>query len=288
MLSPCCAYRLLMYEWLPEDVRLMRDISPASWVIDRFRPWGVDYPQPVACVMPDVFDAYARVLHPGREYIRDSDGQMTVRWVRWSELAARRGVEVTAATRWEEASGFMPQTGPVDGIDEPYDGSMPESLVEAVATFLHPRTTTPGACWFGMWEGNGTWWKGSHAGPLTRSDLDVVLNTDDPELIARIRAEAERRDQERDDVLRHTPTFGTPRRQFFLMLGPLSAARPLTDAGGGSSPNLWWPEDRAWFVSTEVDGLSTYVGGDASMIDALTASRTIEAFRTSVDDPLAY
>jgi hypothetical protein len=277
-----------MYAWLPDDVRLETDVTPASWVVERFRPWGVAFPQPVACFMPDVFEAYARVLHPGYEkMISASDGAVTLRWVRWSELAELRDVEVTATTRWEDVTGLVPQTGSGGAIREPSDGSMHEDLTEAVAAFLNTWTATPPKCWFGMWEGNGTWWKGAH-GTLTSRALDVVLNTDDRDAIAAIEAEADRIDEERDQVLRTTATFGTPQRQYFLMSGPLAAAGRLTEAAGGSSPNLLWPEDRAWFVSTEVDGYSTYIGGPASMIGALIASPTIEAVAVSVDGPIAY
>jgi hypothetical protein len=270
-----------MYAWVPEDVNLEADVSPATWVIQRLRPWGVEYPQPIACFVPDIYEGYARVLHPAREYAPAR------RWVRWSELAARRSVDVTSETRFVDASGFLPHTGPVDGIDEPYDGAMPEHLVEEVATFLAPWTSTPSRCWFGLWDGNGTWWKGA-SGVLTPRDAEVVMNTRDPEVVAEIEAEARRIDDERDRVLRATPTFGTPQRQYFLMSGPLSAARALTDAAGGASPNLWWPHDRSWFVSTEVDGFSTYVGGTALLIDALISSSTIEAVETSIDTPAPY
>jgi hypothetical protein len=270
-----------MYAWLPDDVNLETDVSPATWVLERLRPWGVHYPQPIACFMPDSYEGYARVLHPA------SESGPAGRWVRWSELAARRRVEVTSETQFVDASGFLPQTGPVDGIHEPYDGQMPEHLVDEVATFLAPWTSTPSRCWFGMWDGNGTWWKGA-SGILTPRDAEVVMNTRDPEVVARIEAEAQRIDDERDRVLRATPTFGTPQRQYFLMSGPLSAATALTDAAGGGSPNLWWPYDRSWFVSTEVDGFSTYIGGTASLINALISSPTIEAVETSIDTPMPY
>lgn len=156
----------------------------------------------------------------------------------------------------------------MDGVDEPLYGSMPEELVDDVAAFLRPWTTTPSTCWFGLWEGNGTWW---------RERMGVTDG--DPETVA----EASRIDEERDRVLRATPTFGTPQRQYFLMSGPLSAARQLTEAADGSSPNLWWSNDRAWLVSTEVDGYSSWVGGRASMIEELLGSAAIEAVATSLD-----
>jgi hypothetical protein len=186
-----------MYAWLPDDVNLETDVTPATWVLERLRPWGVHYQHPFACFMPESYEGYVRVLHPALEY------GPTRRWVRWSDLAARRNIDVTSETQFVDASGFLPQTGPVDGIDEPYDGQMPEHLVDEVATFLAPWTSSPSRCWFGMWDGNGTWWKGA-SGILTPRDAEVVMNTRDPEVVARIEAEAGRIDDERDRVLRAT------------------------------------------------------------------------------------
>jgi hypothetical protein len=255
-----------MFDWLPEGVEIADDVSPATWVVERLRPWG-DATVTVGSFMPDVFEAYARILHPAQA------GE-PFRWARWAELAGPRGIEITAETRFEEATGIGRESGPVGGIDEPYRGSMPGDLVEALVLFLRPWTTTPRTCWFGMWEGNGTWWKGAHS-VLTDGEVEAV-------------AEAWRIDDERDRVLRAATRFGTPQRQYFLMSGPLELANPLTDAAG-DSPNLWWPEDRAWFVSTEVDGLSSYVGGTVSLIEALLRSETtIEAVRASLDSRMDF
>ena len=262
-----------MYSWLPQAVALKTDLSDASWVVERLRPWGNTYPQPVACFLPDIFEAYARLLHPGREYWRRDDGSVALTMRSWSDLGARGGVDITAATRWEEVSAFGPQAGTSDDLDEPLEGTMPALLVELVARFVGGWTRTPGNVWFGMWEGNGTWWKGAHS---------VLSFGDDPNSTA----EAHRIDDERDRVLRAAPTFGTPERKYFLMSGPLSAAPALNQAAGYRSPNLWWPDDRAWFISTEVDAQSTYVGGTASMIDALVASSDIEALPATSDSPV--
>jgi hypothetical protein len=43
------------------------------------------------------------------------------------------------------------------------------------------------------------------------------------------------------------------------------------------SPNLWWPEDRAWFVTSEIDFAWTYVGGDNSLVEALVSDSRLEA-----------
>jgi hypothetical protein len=43
------------------------------------------------------------------------------------------------------------------------------------------------------------------------------------------------------------------------------------------SANLWWPEDRAWFVASEIDFDSTFVGGDDRLIAALVSDKRLEA-----------
>lgn len=35
------------------------------------------------------------------------------------------------------------------------------------------------------------------------------------------------------------------------------------------SPMYWWPQDRAWFLSTGIDAQSTYIAGGAGLIDRL-------------------
>ena len=48
-------------------------------------------------------------------------------------------------------------------------------------------------------------------------------------------------------------------------------------------PNLWWPEDRAWFVATEIDFMETYIGGSTECIDQLLSDPAVEAFLVSID-----
>lgn len=42
------------------------------------------------------------------------------------------------------------------------------------------------------------------------------------------------------------------------------------------SPNLWWPEDRAWFVASEIDFAWTLVGGSQSLIETLLSETRLE------------
>lgn len=71
-----------------------------------------------------------------------------------------------------------------------------------------------------------------------------------------------------------------------LFRGPLGAADGLAEVVDGDWPNLWWPDSRAWFVSTEIYASSTYVGGPDVLIAALVASPGPNASRTRVDADL--
>jgi hypothetical protein len=50
------------------------------------------------------------------------------------------------------------------------------------------------------------------------------------------------------------------------------------------SPNLWWPDDRAWCVASEIDLAWTYVGGTEALINDILANSQLEAQLASPDD----
>jgi hypothetical protein len=54
---------------------------------------------------------------------------------------------------------------------------------------------------------------------------------------------------------------------------------------GFYSPSLWWPDDRAWFVHTDVDARSTYIGGSEALIDALLSDPQLEVLPATLDHP---
>ncbi len=74
----------------------------------------------------------------------------------------------------------------------------------------------------------------------------------------------------------HTPLV-LPSREYWLVNGPIElamanfAAEPFEQ-----SANLWWPADRAWCVVTDVDLVTTYVGGTAACIGELLAVAGLE------------
>lgn len=87
-----------------------------------------------------------------------------------------------------------------------------------------------------------------------------------------------------------TPRFEHPHRRYHLAEGAVDDAA-LTVYGpewAYQSASMWWPEDRAWFVSTEVDFPYSYVGGTQECIDAVLADPGIEALRARLSDRITW
>ncbi len=75
-----------------------------------------------------------------------------------------------------------------------------------------------------------------------------------------------------------------------LFDGPIEAVSqightdPFAHALWRQSPQWWWPDDRAWFVGTEIDFAWTYDGGPRSLIDAILALPDCESVRIEPTD----
>lgn len=87
-----------------------------------------------------------------------------------------------------------------------------------------------------------------------------------------------------------TPRFEHPNRRYHLARGGIedAAATIYPDAWAHQSASMWWPDDRAWFVSTEVDLPYTYVGGTRECVEAVLAHPEIEALRARVSDRITW
>jgi hypothetical protein len=120
--------------------------------------------------------------------------------------------------------------------------------------------------------------------------------------MGRIRATAWRRGRrtadkrgELDPVSPIVPSnvLGGPRvsvadRSYYLLCGPLADVGDLFDLLGHQSPKVWWPDDRTWCVSTEIDFAWTYVGGSVTAIDATLSDHRLEALLATPSDRFAY
>ncbi len=203
-------------------------VEKAAWIGVRLSPFDSGL---VTSVVPNGFEAYARVLHPLDPPV---PGQQPARWgdvASWSGIELVPGIDFPdVALPEHEPSGAEPWPGQVPQI-----GTLDSADADALSAVLARHTTTPDRCWFGTWEGWGR-----------------VFFDDGPRV-------------------------QLPQRDYALFDGPLAALPSLMDAQNGHSPNLWWPDDQAWCVATEIDLAWTYVGGPAALIGDVLAHPRLEA-----------
>lgn len=73
------------------------------------------------------------------------------------------------------------------------------------------------------------------------------------------------------------------------MTGPVAAATELKDPGSMTdwqNPDLFWPDDRRWFVATDVDFWSLYVGGHNAFISELVRAVSTHSQLVALDQQL--
>jgi hypothetical protein len=125
-------------------------------------------------------------------------------------------------------------------------GNLPREIAVRLAATLRPQTLTPESCWLGVWEGF-------------------------PEVHRRFDA---------------APGFSVPQRNYLLLHGAVDdALHTLSHVDWiYRSANVWWPQDRAWCVATEIDFTWSYVGGSQARIEQILADSELEALPTSAEE----
>lgn len=244
-------------------------VENADWIGPRLHPFNA---YDVGMVIPTGFDAYARILHRAQ-----GDGSTwDVRWseiARWSHKTIHPGVQFVPIT--EPAVGFGTRSKP--WRYPPRDGTPDAPQVSALVGLLSKHTATPDACWFGLWEGYGYFAPG---GMLSVTAVFVK----GPRLLSWLRLRAARRRLRRRKPRRVSPArVDLPGRRYLLFKGSVDDA-----IGWEDGPNLWWPDDRAWCVASEIDFGYTYVGGSHELIRELLAHTELEAVPADLDDGVTY
>jgi hypothetical protein len=205
--------------------------------------------------------------------------------VRWSGVAAARGRVMHPVAEWGSLNGsWQEDAGRASGLwDEPPEiGALAAEVAGPLAELLSAHTTTSERCWFALWEGYG--------GALGR--IFMFSDGTDPAEVAAVERAAQAADAASAARRARAPHFELPNRPMLLLTGPLTAmAEPdvLEPYGvSNQSPNIWWPDDRAWCVGTEVDLMTTYVGGTAPCVEAICAASALEALPASVDQLVTW
>ncbi|MGI5167101.1 hypothetical protein ACQEU3_22405 [Spirillospora sp. CA-253888] len=249
------------------SLRAVTTMTAAGWIESAI----TTFDSTVASLVPRGFEAYARVLHPAAA----SDGAP----VTWAEIAAWAGRELTPAARFREVSRPEPDTvtGPAPWDGDPEEGELRPDSLRALLDVLAGHTATTRTCWFCLWDGYG-WIDG--AGVVVFASAEAGAP---PRLPARMPAAFT------PEVLKG-PRVTLPHRDYLLLTGPLAGAADIGHRVFGSffpqSPNLFWPDDRAWCAATDIDLDSTYVGGSAALVAALVADPRLEALPVGAGDPI--
>lgn len=219
---------------------------PFAWITEALHPLGQD----VGSLVPPVFDAYARVFHPAVRYPDDEelfgiDSDEPDQDVSWAEVATFNGRVAHPAMEWASITGSWEFRG---NDDQPgmWNGAPAEGhLPTDVAARLAAVLSRFTTTPAECWF--GIW-----------SGFGFVGTPD--------------------------TTLDLPAREYLLSRGPVErAAANLAEEPSEQSANVWWPEDRAWFVATDVDLMTTYVGGSAACIAGVLAADGLEAAAVPVD-----
>lgn len=74
-----------------------------------------------------------------------------------------------------------------------------------------------------------------------------------------------------------------PGREYTLSSGVIEAITSFHFGPVWQTPQLWWPDDHVWYVASDIDLKSTYLGASSACVDALLPSGELEVLRTSAD-----
>ena len=122
------------------------DASVIAWIASALEPAS---PPVVASLLPPVFAAYARVLHPAVRY--DGDDDVAVPWAavaRHNRRAAHRLMQWPAITGSWDYLADLDQPGLWN--DAPAEGHLPVDVALRLAAVLSRHTARAGDCWFGL------------------------------------------------------------------------------------------------------------------------------------------
>lgn len=231
-------------------------VEAAQWIRER-----LDAPDEcvVTSIIPAGFEAYARVLHPAQ--LPEELYQL----VRWRDVSRWSGIAMDERVQWHEIAlpEITPSTAPPWRSQGPREGAPFEEDMKVLVEHLAGATATPASCYFCLWVG--------YLGPAVR-----YTSSGEPS-------------EQLPGPPRPSRLVQLPWREYAMYEGPLSSATSFADVSHwhGSTTNLWWPEDHAWCVASEIDLQWTYVAGSKDLIEGILADERIEALRASPHDPSA-
>jgi len=170
---------------------------------------------------------------------------------------------------------------------ERFEGHLDEKLLTGLTEVLAQHTTTPDDCYFALWEGYGDIHGGEAAGFLTAFSGPTRWPG---RIFTKEKPKAPPPPAFPPGVM-DGPLLTANGESHFLFAGPVAEAGQWGAARWSSgaprdinSPNLMWPADHAWFVTTGIEGTWTGVGGSEALITALLRDDRLEVVRQRYDE----
>lgn len=202
----------------------------------------------VQSVVPRGFASHARILHPAY----DKRG----RQVSWSDVTAATGRSAHALMQWHSikhaAENVRTADAPVKWSGgDPQVGRLEPYSLQALSCILADNSLLDQIFYFAIWTG--------YFG-------DGYLPVDEN-------------------------WFELPHREYLLFASELAtlattALQVPSDYLSLQSPNMFWPEDHSWFVSTEIDFDSTIVAGSSKLLRQILSAPGLDAWKIDVTDSL--
>lgn len=245
-----------------EDLTITNGAAAGAWIEPKL---GSEISR-VADQVPAGYEAYVRIFHPAHD--------RELKPVRWAEVAEVTGKTAHREMQWEaltagrsEWEGQEPMTGWMD-IDE----------LDALCAILVDHTTNPDHCYFGLCTIQS--WEDSFSAEEMEPLLKLPHGRDHIVLAGPLSAV--------DQITRHYSSADPSSAVVVAWKGDgPQRERTRLEWVWRDVPNLIWPEDRSWFVVSEVDFDSTVVGGSAELIKAIVQSPALEAWQVEPTDSLA-
>lgn len=122
------------------DFVLMHDLSAADWLIEQLTPWMRDRWAHVGGLVPEEFEAHARILHPVLN-------ERTGRYRTWREVAQIAG-------RTAHPKMQFPRLVQDVEVGWPSEGHLPRPVSQRVLEILAGFTSSV-SCWLCLWSGFG-------------------------------------------------------------------------------------------------------------------------------------
>ncbi len=282
-------------------MELLTDVSPGDWLLERRRERaGAGGPAGAG------FEAYARILHPVQAIrwdrsVTDQHGMPGLleetRWP-WARVAERQGLTMHPLVQWNRLADVHQGVVFPDGwqVGQTDEGYLDLDLLAALTEHLSATTSTPDELVAGFWNGwaeltgaGGSRYVRHESGLRARLAARLgqgvpigPLVLPDPE----VRAAASR-----------GPFLRWPDVELLLFatsVGELAdpawverACLGVEPGARGLGPQVIWPRDHAWLVTSDIDEDSTIVAGPRALLDAVLADDRLEAFEVDEDADLA-